>query len=636
MRKSSHGNHTQLSPVREGGEKGVGIGGLGFGSPAPVGAGFKSRRDVRGLPTQASVFGIGAGAGAGAGTGGGGAGAAMTAAATHKPLFGDAAGFSLVPFSLSKNTTTSVPPLRIFVTGNTCTKWPDAMYADRVRYSTTPQASLSAPKQVTIGFGTPWCSIGMGKYAYLDTMRVQSWNKPLYFPTREAFLRGVYYFLYRLLQLQHRGQQLQNSTANPLNLFVVDGELTLVDETLDMDGPDTGNVPIAARVINALPELLAAESNPPDVLDTALLLQTHIGEGDGMDMTTIVEHVRGLLEPAVLSWPYVAKGNFGCVVDDDKDGSIVHKLLFANVTPEELVKETQMSTIIRRVDPGSEWSIVPEPGANIDDISKLPADTVAQCGVHELKKQRIDTQTLMRGGTTLQKTRPSVITSNWFIGAVGSLFTGMTIMQDSGLAHLDIKSDNIILHNDTYKYIDFGLCSNTADGLTSIRTILDNPSYNYPPEFYCWLYWVENGAGGTVASLSGILDVWYSRLPEFVRSSHGMSKPDYVALATKYLKEYLKVPDMMRSKTLLGAFHTMFACISIWQVGITIARAIHDALQIVSRTKVVDVPDGTKMALDYLQSLGSRMTHQDVSQRPSMTECMVRYREILDMVTPKP
>jgi hypothetical protein len=539
---------------------------------------------------------------------------------THKPPWS--------PIQTSK-----VTPLHTFTTVDLCTSWPATSYGDRVRYSTTPQPSLHGLQRITMDDSTPWCQIPAGEQAYVDTMRVQSAALPLYFPNREALLRAVYYFLHRMHTLEAR-KQFINPSKPTLDLVVVDGELTLLDEALDRPGPrplQPSNKPIAARVLSELPGLLGKAGNKKEVVQTAEsfrdLGMTRLG------VAGMADHVRKLMAVSDKMWPFVGRGNFGCVVGDDNHADIVHKLPFVNVSDEELDRETRMTDVIKSLDPASEWSIVPDIGVTVPDIKALPADTIAQCGVHDLKKRQIVTQTLMRGGITLQKTPPGDITSKWFIWAVGPLFTGMFIMQNAGLAHLDIKSDNIIRHNDVYKYIDFGLCGNTEDALGRIGGIQSRVSYNYPPEFYCWLYWNTTYPGRP--PLEHIFDTWYSMLPPVVKTEHGGSgspRPDYLTMATAYLHT---VDDEGRYRGRLESFKGMFSSITIWQLGITIARAIHDAFQANQRTGVV-IETNTNVALNDLKALGQWMTHEDPTQRPTIADSIEYYRKILAKVLPAP
>lgn len=250
---------------------------------------------------------------------------------THKPPWS--------PIQTSK-----VTPLHTFTKVDLCTSWPTTSYGNRVRYSTTPQPSLRGLQRVTMGDRTPWCQIPAGEQAYVDTMRVQSGALPLYFPNREAFLRAVYYFLHRMQILESR-KQFINPSKPALDLVVVDGELTLVDEALDtaVARPVPNNTPIVARVLYELPELLSTAGNSEDVVRTALSLQT-LGTGTRLTVNGMADYVLNLMTDIDLKWPFVGRGNFGCVVGDDKDGSIAHKLLFVNVSEGSLTGKQKWRT----------------------------------------------------------------------------------------------------------------------------------------------------------------------------------------------------------------------------------------------------------------------------------------------------
>lgn len=158
-------------------------------------------------------------------------------------------------------------------------------------------------------------------------------------------------------------------------------------------------------------------------------------------------------------------------------------------------------------------------------------------------------------------------------------------MNKNGFVHLDIKNDNIIVHGKMLKYIDFGLCGNTVDALDRISGILDAPTYNYPPEFYCWMYMRhEPNMKANMrphVTLPNVLGTWYTSLPEIVKTFNPVfSDVDLTQIESYYFTrefQLLSAKDQLKK---------MFMDISMWQLGMTIVVAIDHAREHIHTTEL--------------------------------------------------
>jgi hypothetical protein len=540
--------------------------------------------------------------------------------------------------------TSRVVPLSVFYMDGLCMMWSQTPYKGSTRVSTRKQASLDTSEEwemsVKMRESMPECSIPDGHPVFVDSMTTQEGQKPLRFADTNEFLRAVYYMLYRLRKLETRYQQL--SLSGPVHVAVVDGVLTLLDEPLDplitaqslvLAKRQANNAHAATHVLAALPRLLEEAGNPKSVIETARTLAstyTPARLDHTTDPSTVQEmqaNVAGKFsQTQEFNWPFKGKGGSTCVVGDHNPGSkIAHRLLFASVTEADEAVERRMSEMIKAMDPSSIWSIVPEPDNPLPlGVTKLPPHTMAECGPHNFRKQEIRMQKLAAGDTTMQQLHPRSVVSDVFVHGISTLFEGLFEMQSGGFAHLDIKSDNIIFHGEKFKYIDFGLCGNTVDALDRIRGILNAPTYNYPPEFYYWLYMCQEPKMRASVDLSNVLRTWYTILPEIVKAVNVKFSPDLIDVQlVEIAKDYFTPkPDSWPPKQ---HFHNMFIYISMWQLGMTIAVTIDDAWKHIHTT---DLPPADALErVNKLMELACDMVRLDVRDRPNFNKCRYRYNQ---------
>jgi|SaaInlV_125m_DNA_1040241.scaffolds.fasta_scaffold03053_5 serine/threonine protein kinase len=89
------------------------------------------------------------------------------------------------------------------------------------------------------------------------------------------------------------------------------------------------------------------------------------------------------------------------------------------------------------------------------------------------------------GGIPLDKIEDKSMSMLEFVEKVSQFLTGIKMMQDYGICHRDIKSDNVLMSNEKINLIDFGLSGELNNVFSEENErILQHISTIYPPEFY--------------------------------------------------------------------------------------------------------------------------------------------------------
>ena len=176
---------------------------------------------------------------------------------------------------------------------------------------------------------------------------------------------------------------------------------------------------------------------------------------------------------------------------------IVHGNNSKNITEHEFY----INSIIKNIKNYLKWSIVVDTLCEPPDFNKsLKLDkSIQDCFDFDIKYSENlynDTAKLLTskyGGITLKEyfNKNPTNTEKKFLDLMNKLkniLFGLKILNENNISHNDIKSDNIVVKNNTFKIIDFGISS-----LINNYKSFDNRSYKefntdrfyltYPPEF---------------------------------------------------------------------------------------------------------------------------------------------------------
>jgi hypothetical protein len=200
---------------------------------------------------------------------------------------------------------------------------------------------------------------------------------------------------------------------------------------------------------------------------------------------------------------YVAKGGFGCVfrqavpcTKGEKGVGYVSKLFEdANAANEELRMHRDT---IQRIDPTGIFTLKLAKSCKID-TAEIQREEFKKCRFRLANQTTKLTQIIYQdGGIDLTEAAKSVPFELIF-GALGSIFTGIKILQKHDICHLDIKPQNMVFSPVTGKLrlIDFGLATKLSDMLKYRQKNAGRYKHQYfvyPPEFT--LIWNNNNERG--------------------------------------------------------------------------------------------------------------------------------------------
>lgn len=145
--------------------------------------------------------------------------------------------------------------------------------------------------------------------------------------------------------------------------------------------------------------------------------------------------------------------------------------------------EMNNAIFVNSVDPYGIFTVKIKGGNRIN--SKNLSDEIRKCigatDIHEDIYQII----FENGGTPLDKVKDRSISFPKFVELVSKFLNGIKMMQDRGICHRDIKSDNVLISTEKINLIDFGLTDELKNVFsTKNKPILQHLSIIYPPEFF--------------------------------------------------------------------------------------------------------------------------------------------------------
>ena len=189
---------------------------------------------------------------------------------------------------------------------------------------------------------------------------------------------------------------------------------------------------------------------------------------------------------------YVARGGFGCVfrqavpcTKGEKGTGYVSKLFEDADTAEEELRMHRDT--VHRIDPTGFFTLRLASSCKIDTTA-IERKEFARCDFVLPRNSTELTQIVYQdGGIDLTQATKSVPFEHIF-QALGSILTGIKILQKHNICHLDINPQNMVFNPLTgkLKLIDFGISTKLSNMLkyTEGNALLYEPGYFiYPPEF---------------------------------------------------------------------------------------------------------------------------------------------------------
>lgn len=218
---------------------------------------------------------------------------------------------------------------------------------------------------------------------------------------------------------------------------------------------------------------------------------------------------------------FKGKGAYGCAFNPPlkcrreatrRNGRQLSKLLYRRSAD----KEYQESVPFRRIDPERKFFIWTDTECSLNQSNIKPENEITKCP-KEVVDYRSPEATLLfyeMGGSDLSKIQLEAADYAPFIVSLGNLLEGLAIIHANGIAHCDIKPDNIVskrLEDNTFatRFIDFGLAENTTriSSASSKIMLLSKHPYPYYP-FEIKYLWAMRERGTTEQEIGK----WYSTI----------------------------------------------------------------------------------------------------------------------------
>ena len=189
---------------------------------------------------------------------------------------------------------------------------------------------------------------------------------------------------------------------------------------------------------------------------------------------------------------------------DDK----ISKIVYGSKSNKYLKQEKKMNYIIKSIKGYEQWALIYDKFCKAplyDNIFKYDKDII-KCMDKHYEDEFNKTNNMMiglYGGDTfedyfinnvLKNKSSKIINKHMYIllKKMEPLFKGLKLLYDNKIIHLDIKINNIVIHEGQFKYIDFGLSSKLEDKdhfkRRSISEFNGNRIYLWYPMEYIYAY----------------------------------------------------------------------------------------------------------------------------------------------------
>jgi hypothetical protein len=205
----------------------------------------------------------------------------------------------------------------------------------------------------------------------------------------------------------------------------------------------------------------------------------------------------------------VFKPNIPCKNSKDFiDNKKISKIVYGTKSDKYLDKEKKMNLLIKKIPDYDQWAIIYDKfckAPSYENILKNYNKDIVKCLDKYYEDKFNDTNNMMvgiYGGETFEdylvkyafRDKSKNIDKSMYnlLIKMEPLFHGLTKLYDNNISHLDIKVNNVVIHNNRFKYIDFGLSSelkyNNNFKNRSISELENTRYYLWYPLEYIYLY----------------------------------------------------------------------------------------------------------------------------------------------------
>ena len=204
----------------------------------------------------------------------------------------------------------------------------------------------------------------------------------------------------------------------------------------------------------------------------------------------------------------LASGSSSCIFkpsipcknsSDEPNNNKLSKIIYGSKSNKYFNREKKMNSIINNIDGYKSWCLIFDTFCKpptYDNIFKLYDENITDCLDEYYEEKFNDTSNMMigdYGGITFEEYFINEIIKNKskknidihvysLFKKMKRLFIGLNKLYNNNISHLDIKTNNIVLHNNTFKYIDFGFSSKLNDPQLKNRSLSEYDTHRY----YLW------------------------------------------------------------------------------------------------------------------------------------------------------
>ena len=166
--------------------------------------------------------------------------------------------------------------------------------------------------------------------------------------------------------------------------------------------------------------------------------------------------------------------------NDDITKEKISKIVYGSKSDKYFKREQKINDLIRRIDNYSKWALIYDKycsAPTYENILKNYDKDILKCLDREYEEKFNSTNHMMigdYGGITFEdyfvenilkcKTTKTIDKHMYILfKKMEPLFFGLKVLHQKKIVHLDIKIQNIVIHEGVFKYIDFGLASKLSD-----------------------------------------------------------------------------------------------------------------------------------------------------------------------------
>ena len=356
----------------------------------------------------------------------------------------------------------------------------------------------------------------------------------------------------------------------------------------------------------------------------------------------------------------IATGSSSCVLTPNipckRNGKMkkgrISKIIYSEDAIYESIGEKRMNEKIKKIKGYSSWAVIFDEYCKPmkkEILSEYDEEGISDCLDEEesyLVEDFDENSYMMNGmygGITLdgyfeqvftKKIKKSTGFNNEFydlMRRMEPLFSGLKKMNENNIIHNDIKPNNIVLHKDVFKYIDFGLSAMKTNKKhfkqRSIDELKTNRIYSFYPLEYLLYYASQEKLNEELRNIyNGQHRRNYEHLNQVNMLFGSYGTDVYESVSSDLRKKKIKETKMIQS-------------IDVYSLGILVPLLFLFHTQLwntknPSETFLKQVIDGNELVKDFFHLFG-QMVNPSSNQRISADNASSRFKGLLRKHNPK-